>query len=743
MANRIHIAALGAFAFAAACATQDNIAMSDKTGDNGMVDRAPAAGPGEPEQAAMPSGPEGEDLLWLEEVEGERALSWVRAQNARSLSMLENDPHYEPFFEDALEVMTSDERIPYGSVRGGQVYNFWQDDENPRGLWRRTPLESYRSETPEWETVLDIDALSKAEDANWVFKGANCHAPEDGAGTVCMVSLSDGGKDAVIQREFDLATKQFVEGGFVTGEAKQGAEWVSGDTLLIATDWGGDGATLTESGYPSVVKRWTRGTPLESAETLFSGDRSDVGVWPMTLKMRDGRIVQGAVEADTFFTSSYWIFPQSGGDPVKLPIPAKSTLRGLFAGELLFSIEQDWVPDRMGLQFRSGDLLSFDLKAFLRTGKLPPVKMAFRPRDSQALESVAIAKNSALVAISDTVVSKLLQLEPIAGGWQLTPVDLPGKGAARITFSDPDEEEIFLNYEGFLTPDTLLEFTAVKGEAQVLKSLPAKFDTEGLSVKQHFATSSDGTEIPYFVVRREDVALDGSTPTILYGYGGFQISLNPSYSATTGRLWLAEGGAYVVANTRGGGEFGPEWHQAGLKTKRQTVYDDFIAVAEDLIGRGLTSPEKLGIMGRSNGGLLMGVMFNQRPDLWNAVDIGVPLLDMLRYHKLLAGASWVDEYGSPEVAEERAFLETISPVHNFDPDKDYPTPFFYTSTKDDRVHPGHARKLARQLENAGKPFYYYENIDGGHAGAAKPETMAKRVALEYTYFARRLMDGRE
>ncbi len=736
-------AAISMFALFAGCATQGTVEMSAPEDETGMVDRATAPARAGDEAFPMPLDPGNDPYLWLEEVEGERALSWVRAQNARSLSMLESDPHYREFFEDALEVMTSDSRIPYGSVRDGMVYNFWQDNANPRGLWRRTSLESYRSEAPEWDTVLDIDALSEAEGANWVFKGADCHAPGDDAGAVCLVSLSDGGKDAITLREFDLETKRFVENGFATAPAKQGAEWVDRDTLLVATDWGGNGETLTESGYPSVVKRWTRGTPLDNAQALFSGDASDVGVWPMTLKMRDGRIIQGAVEADTFFTSSYWIFPQEGGEPVQLPIPAKSTLRGLFAGELLFSLEQDWVPERMGIQFKSGDLLSFDLDAFLNTGKLPPVKMAFRPRDSQALESVGVAKNAALLAISDNVVSQMLRLNPIAGGWQITPVELPGRGAARIVFADQDEPEIFINYEGYLTPDTLLEFSAVSGKAQVLKSLQPKFDASGLVVEQHFASSSDDTKIPYFVVRREDVAMDGSTPTILYGYGGFQISLNPGYSGTIGRLWLEEGGAYVVANTRGGGEFGPQWHQAGLKTKRQIVYDDFIAVAEDLVARGLTSPERLGIMGRSNGGLLMGVMFNQRPDLWNAVDIGVPLLDMLRYHKLLAGASWVDEYGSPDVPEERAFLETISPVHNFDPKKDYPTPFFYTSTKDDRVHPGHARKLAKLLEDAGKPFYYYENIDGGHAGAAKPETMARRSALEYTYFARQLMDGNE
>ncbi len=723
----------------AACSTVSTVEMDEVPAVEATVDRAAATMKELPEMSAYDENA----YLWLEEVEGDRALSWVRAQNEKSLQMLKADRHYDRFYSEALEALTSDERIAYPSVLDGEVYNFWQDKTHKRGIWRRATLESYRNDDPEWETILDIDALAAAEDANWVFKGANCHLPGDGGVPLCMISLSDGGKDAVVQREFDLETRSFVENGFVTPPAKQGVAWVDRDTLLISTDWGGNGETLTESGYPSVVRRWTRGTPLESAETLLEGDASDVGVWPMAMKLRDGSVLQGAVESDTFFTSTYWWFPQEGGEPVEIPIPAKSTPRGLFAGEFLFTLEQDWVPPSMGIQFNSGDLLSFDIQTFMRERKLPSLKMAFRPRETQAIESVGVAKNSALIAISDNVVGKILRLNPISGGWQVSNVQLPGDGQTGIAFADAGEQEVFLNYEGFLTADTLLEFDPATGEASPLKALPAKFDTEGLVVEQHFATSKDGTRVPYFVIRPQAAAMDGSTPTVLYGYGGFQISLNPSYSALNGRLWLDEGGAYVVANTRGGGEFGPQWHQAGLKTERQRIYDDFIAVAEDLIDRGLTSPEKLGIMGRSNGGLLMGVMFNQRPDLWNAVDIGVPLLDMLRYHKLLAGASWVGEYGSPDIPEERAFLETISPVHNFDPGKDHPTPFFYTSTKDDRVHPGHARKLAKQLEDAGKPFYYYENTDGGHAGAANPETMARRYALEFTYFARRLIDGAE
>jgi prolyl oligopeptidase len=679
----------------------------------------------------------GEDpYLWLEEVEGEDALAWVTSQNERSLADLKAKPHYAKFEAAALEVATSNERIPYGSIRDGQVYNFWQDETNTRGLWRRTSLDSYSTASPTWETVLDFDKLSETEGKNWVYKGADCFKPEGADRYLCMVSLSDGGKDAVIQREFDLKTKTFVENGFVTPEAKQGTAWVDADTQLVGTDWGE--GTTTESGYPFVVKRWARGTPLSEAKELIRGQATDVGVWPMTMELEDGRVLQGAVEAETFFTSTYWLFPSDGSEPVKWPIPLKSQPEGVYKGKMLVSLQQDWAPDGQSERFNSGDLVAFDLDEFLTSKTLPPVALAFRPNERQAVNGVSIAKGAALLSINDNVVGKVLRLEPQDSGWTTEAVDLPGTGQAGIAFADKDEETVFLNYEGFLTPDSLLRYDVGSQQVSPLKSLPEKFNTDGLKVEQFFAESPDGTEIPYFVVHRADITLDGSTPTLLYGYGGFQVSLNPSYSATIGRLWLEEGGAYVLANIRGGGEFGPKWHQAGLKGDRQRIYDDFIAVGEDIVAKGITKPEHLGIMGGSNGGLLMGVMLNQRPDLWNAVVVQVPLLDMLRYHTLLAGASWVDEYGSPDVPEERAFLETISPYQNFDADKPYPTPLFVTSTKDDRVHPGHARKMAKKFEAAGLPFLYYENIDGGHSAAANQKERAKRSALEFTYLKDRL-----
>ncbi|MDF1823496.1 MAG: prolyl oligopeptidase family serine peptidase [Verrucomicrobiales bacterium] len=700
---------------------------------------APAASGEEASSYMSEAFSENDPHLWLEEVEGDEALAWVRRQNERTLADLESDPDYGSYETAAMDVLTSKERIPYGRIRSGKVYNFWQDETHVRGLWRRTSLESYRDEEPDWETVLDLDALAEDEGKNWVFKGADCFHDKPSNSYRCLVSLSDGGKDAVIKREFDLEALNFVVDGFVTPEAKQDSAWAGPDTLLISTDWGE--GSLTESGYPRVVKRWKRGTPLSDAVELLSGDVEDVGVWPYTIEMSDGRILSCVEESDTFFTSTHWWIPEEGAAPVRIPIPSKSGLGDVLGKWIFILLKEDWtVGDEA---FLSGDLVAFDLAAFIETKSLPAVELVFRPSEVQAVNSVRVAGEIALLSLDDKVTGQVLRLEEVEGEWRVGPIDLPGRGQAGIAFADEDETVAFLTYEGFLTPDSLFEFDTETGRIGLLKSLPPKFDAGGLVVEQFFVESTDGTRVPYFVIHREDIAFDGETPTLLYGYGGFQISLNPGYNGTTGRLWLEKGGAYVLANIRGGGEFGPSWHQAGLKLNRQRVYDDFIAVAEDLIARKFTSPAHLGIMGGSNGGLLMGVMLNQRPDLWNAVVVQVPLLDMLRYHLLLAGASWVDEYGSPGVPEERAFLETISPYHNFNPEKEYPVPFFVTSTKDDRVHPGHARKMARLFEEAGLPFLYYENIDGGHSAAANQAERARRNALEFVYLKRRLFDEKE
>jgi prolyl oligopeptidase len=693
----------------------------------------------QPQAAAsvQPAGFDPAAHLWLEEVEGEEALGWVRAQNARTLASLEGDARYPAFFAAALEIATSKTRIPYGSVRNGFVYNFWQDDVHVRGLWRRTTLDGYGRDVIPWETILDIDALAKTEGANWVYKGVDCLPPDN---TMCLVSLSDGGKDAVVRREFDVSTRSFVSGGFSLPEAKSDVAWVDKDTLLVATDWGeANAGSLTESGYPFIVKRLKRGQPLSAAEEVFRGTREDVAASPMVLSDETGRRWFGAVRAPTFFTSIYVVFGPEGR-ALTVPVPAKSSLTGLHGGLLLVRLDEDWTPAGQGA-FRSGDLVGFNWEDFLASGQLPQVELVFRPGARQAIQDVGIARGALLLNLSDNVATRVTRLARSAQGWTASDIALPDKGSASLLFTDEEESAVFLGFEGFLDPDTLYQYDAATQDLKQLKSLPAWFDAARYAVTQNEAVSKDGTRVPYFMVHRKDMALDGSNPTLMYGYGGFQVSYPPFYSGATGKLWLEQGGVYVLANIRGGGEFGPGWHQAGLKTKRQVIYDDFIAVAEDLIARKVTSPKKLGAMGGSNGGLLMGVMFIQRPDLFNAIVCQVPLLDMLRYHLLLAGASWIDEYGDPDVAEERAWLETLSPYHNVKPGVAYPEIYFETSTKDDRVHPGHARKMAKRLEELGLPFYYYENIDGGHSAAANQREAARRAALEFTYLARKLIDG--
>ena len=689
-----------------------------------------------------------EKHLYLEEVEGVEALAWVRSQNDRTLAILENDARFKGYYEAALGIATSKERIPYGSIRQGHVYNFWQDEAHERGLWRRTTPASYASAAPEWETLLDLDALAKAEGANWVYKGVSCLKPEQ---TRCLLSLSDGGKDAVRVREYSIAEggakAGFVAGGFDIPEAKSSIAWQDKDTLLIATDWGnenkdltGDKATLTESGYPFVIKRLKRGQALRDAVEVFRGERTDVATSPVSLEDGAGNQWFGAVRAETFYTSSWFIFSRAGeGRTLKLPIPAKSSPQGIFADTLLLTLEEDWTPEGQG-EFKAGDLVGFNWSGFVADGNLPKVDLVFRPTPKQALQGVGITKNNVLVNISDNVVVKVMAYRKDGANWISSEVKLPPNGSAGVIFSDSEESTAFLGYEGYLSPDTLYTYDSTSGAVAAIKQLPAWFDAGPYKVDQYEATSKDGTKVPYFVVHKADMPLDGSNPTLLSGYGGFESSLLPGYSATVGKLWLERGGVYVIANTRGGGEFGPRWHEAALQQNRQRAHEDFQAVALDLIARDITSQPKLGIMGGSQGGLFMGAMLTQRPDLINAAVIQVPLFDMLRFNKLLAGASWQGEYGNPDVPEERAWIQAYSPYQNLRAGMPYPEVFIHTSTKDDRVHPGHARKAAARLEELGYPVLFYENTDGGHAAGANLLETARRIALEYTYLTRRLMD---
>jgi prolyl oligopeptidase len=682
--------------------------------------------------AGMSFAAETDPFLWLEEVEGAKALTWVRAQNERSLKLLQADARYQDLHAKALAILEAKDRVPNPGFRAKQVYNFWQDDVNVRGLLRRTTVDSYRNAAPAWETVLDIDALSKAESANWVYKGSGCLAPDEAK---CMLMLSDGGKDAIEAREFDNRTKSFVEGGFKLPAGKQSFDWLDADTMYVARDWGP--GTMTESGYPFVVKLWKRGAKLEEATEVYRGTQKDVSAGAAVIRNEDG-VVQGVMftRNPSFFETEYYISTDKG--PVRLPFPMKSNIQAFVAGQLVLTIDEDWTWN--GAALPKGTLLSFDFAELKANPTAAKATVIYTPGPRESIEQVAGTRNRMLVAVYENVKGGLYSYAFAKGAWTRTKIDLPQNASIGVYSTRDEDDTAFVNVASFLEPDALYLGDATTGKFEKVKSLPPRFDASNMQVEQFEAKSTDGVMIPYFVVHPKNMKLDGTNPTLLYAYGGFQVSMTPSYSATVGKLWVERGGVYVLANIRGGGEFGPAWHQAGLKTKRQIIYDDFAAVGQDLIARKITTPRRLGIQGGSNGGLLMGVEFNQHPELWNAVVIQVPLLDMLRYDKLLAGASWVGEYGDPDDPVEGAFLRKISPYQNLKKGVKYPEPFFVTSSKDDRVHPGHARKMAAKMEKMKLPFLYYDNIDCGHAAAANQRERAKRVALEFTYLSQKLMD---
>ena len=695
-----------------------------------------------PAPASVPASDSGfatseatDPYVWLEDVEGERAMEWVKAHNAHSLGVLQGDPRYETLHAEALAIVQARDRIPSpGFTHDGHIDNFWQDAEHVRGVWRRTTLDSYRTPEPQWETVLDIDALAEAESANWVYKGSTCLAPEE---RYCLISLSNGGKDAVTLREFDTVARSFVDGGFFLPESKGGAAWINSDTLLIARDFGA--GTLTNSGYPMVVKRMTRGQSPDQAEVLFVGEPTDVSVSGYTLRDADGVLKATLINRSVDFYSSETYRVTADSSVVKLALPAKSDITGLVAGKLVVSLKQDWTAPS-GQDFKSGDLIAWPLDAWLEDQTTPAV-LVLRPTDRQAVEGVNATRNTLVVALYDNVRGSVRVYSPGETEWTHTTLDLPQNVSVGVGSASETDDKVFVSVTGYLNPSSLWLADGATGAVDQVKSMPAKFDATGMTVDQHEARSADGTMIPYFVVHKADMPLDGSNPTLLYGYGGFESSLLPGYSATVGKLWLERGGVYVIANTRGGGEFGPRWHEAALQQNRQRAHEDFQAVALDLIARDITSQPKLGVMGGSQGGLFMGAMLTQRPDLINAAVIQVPLFDMLRFHKLLAGASWIGEYGDPDVPEQRAWIQAYSPYQNLRADQPYPEVFIHTSTKDDRVHPGHARKAAARLEELGYPVLFYENTDGGHGAAANLRETARRLALEYTYLSRRLIDA--
>ncbi|RAK52320.1 S9 family peptidase [Phenylobacterium deserti] len=682
--------------------------------------------------AAAPA-PTNDPYAYMEEIEGARAMQFANDENARSLPQLQNDPRYAGLYADALKIATATDRIPGVYFAGdGSLRDFWQDAQHVRGLWRTTSLESYRAGKPQFRTLIDVDAMSKAENANWVFKGADCLKPDE---RYCLVSLSNGGKDAVVVREFDTQTGQFIPNGFQLPEGKHRFEWVDKDTLIVATDW--TRGEVTTSGYPFVVKLVKRGQALSAAQEVFRGRADDggYGVNPIVLREPDGAVRAMLVKRplDTFNAEYHLITPNGAA---KLDLPTKSSVQGYVSGRMIVSLEQDWAAKG----FKEGDLVDFDLDQVKAKPAALNGALVLRPTSSQAVEQVATTRNRLVLALLDNVKGQVVSLTRGPKGWTQTRLDLPADSTVAITSTSDKDDRMLVSVTSFLTPSSQWLADAASGKPERLRSLPPRFDASKQVVEQLWATSKDGTKVPYFVVRPKDLKFDGQAPTLLYAYGGFLVSQTPSYASTVGKLWLEKGGVYVIANIRGGGEFGPRWHNAGLKLNRMRVYEDFFAVSEDLIARKITSPRRLGIMGGSNGGLLMGVALTQRPELYNAVVIQVPLFDMIGYTHIGAGASWVGEYGDPANPQERAVIESYSPYQNLKAGQKYPRAFLETSTKDDRVHPAHARKAAARLKELGYDYLYYENLDGGHAAAANLNERAMRQALEFTYLAQQLMD---
>ena len=671
--------------------------------------------------------------LWLEDVAGERALDWVRARNAESRRLLEAEPGFAERRDRIRAILDSRQQIPHVTRRADALYNFWRDAEHPRGLWRRTTLAEYRRAEPAWDVLLDLDALAAAEGENWVWDGTACLGP---GVRRCLIQLSRGGADAIVVREFDIVTRQFVAQGFTLPEAKTRVSWIDEDTVYVGTDFGP--GSLTDSGYPRIVKRWRRGEPLAQARTVFEGEPGDVSAWawvdhtPGFERTTFGRNID-------FYNDRIALLVGDAPQPLAKPDDASLTL---WREHALLELRSDWTSD--GQTWPRGSLLAAAAADFV-AGRAR-WQALFTPTATRSLSGMTATRRCLVLTILDNVASRVEELcADAAGGWQRREARTPFPGTLAVQAlhdpleaDDPLAESLLLSYADFLTPDSLWLGRTGSDQREALKSRPRFFDSEGMRTEQRFVASADGTPVPYFIVWPAGAATDGDRPTLLYGYGGFEVAMQPGYSGAIGSNWLAQGGVYVLANVRGGGEFGPGWHQAAIKAHKQKSYDDFAAVAQDLIDRGVTRAGRLGIQGGSNGGLLVGAVMVQRPELFGAVVCQVPLLDMRRYHRLLAGASWMAEYGDPDQPEQWAWIARYSPYHNVRAGRRQPPVLFTTSTRDDRVHPGHARKMAARMIEQGHDVSYYENIEGGHGGAADNAQRADMLALEYSFLWRQL-----
>jgi prolyl oligopeptidase len=665
-------------------------------------------------------------FLWLENIESSDSLKWVEEQNQHTVSILEKHPEYQNIYNNTLKQLQSDDKIPYVILRNNYVYNFWQDSTNIQGIIRRTTVEDYRNEHPAWDIVLDLDRLSRATDEKWVYKDATYIYPTHPCNRT-ILHLSKGGSDACFMKEFDIETKKFILDGFNLNEAKSDVTWLDIDHIFVGTDFGP--GSLTRSGYPRIIKLWTRGTALENAETIFEISPDDVAV-DITNFYEHGlggnikyTIISRMID---FYNKDFFLLHNDSlYTKTKINLPEQCNLLGLYKNQFLISLQEDWND------IVTGSVCSFDLDS-----REPyHINQLFAPAPKVSFEDLEILKKSVMVTTIHNITNTITEYDFIDGTWKPTGFLIPGQGSLSIT-GDENSNTYYVCYSDFLRPSTLYEYNG--HDCMLVKKLPDCFDSSDFKVEQKEAKSKDGTMIPYFMVGRKDMRFNNSNPTILYGYGGFEVSMTPFYSGIIGNNWLNYGGVFVMANIRGGGEFGPAWHQAALTKNRMKCYEDFICIAEDLIRSGVTDSGKLGIKGQSNGGLLVSAVTMLRPDLFNAVLCSVPLLDMKRYHLLLAGNSWISEYGDPNDPDTWDYIKTYSPYHNIKQKEKYPVILFTTSTKDDRVHPGHARKMVAKMQGMNHQVLYFENQEGEHAGAADHIQTAKITALEYAHMLSRL-----
>ncbi len=667
-----------------------------------------------------------DEYLWLEEVDGSNALGFVESHNKVTLEKLSGQPDYQQIFDKCLEISNSTERIAYPAIYGDFVYNFWKDKDHVRGIWRRCPLTDYVAGNLNWEIMLDIDKLSETDNVKWVFKGASGLYPTYDR---FLVSLSKGGGDAVVVKEFDVNKKEFIFNGFSLPEAKGSASYLDINTLIVETDFGE--GTMTTSGYPRQVKLWKRDTPLSDAKLIYEGETTDVSAGGFV--MRDGSLAYTLVyRSMTFYSSQYSVWKDNKA--IRLDVPEDAGFGGILNNQLIVELKSDWTVNNV--TYNTGTLVSLNFTELLEGNKI--IQVIVEPDEFSSISGISTTKNKLLINMLRDVTGQLYIYSLNNGKWTSEKVAAPDYGTISIAAADDMTDKYFFTFANFLMPTTLYYADAANNTFTAYKSLPAFFNAGPYEVKQYKAKSEDGTLVPYFMISAKAMKHDGTNPTLIYAYGGFESSSQPFYSSTFGIAWLEKGGVFVLANIRGGGEYGPKWHQAGLKEKRQNVYNDLYAVSEDLIAKKVTSPKHLGVMGGSNGGLLVGVAFTQRPDLYNAVVCQVPLLDMQRYNKLLAGASWMGEYGNPDIPEEWAYISKYSPYHNLKKGMNYPEVFFYTSTRDDRVHPGHARKMVAKMNDMGYKTYYYENTEGGHAGSSTNEQGARMNAMTFSYLLMKL-----